>query len=121
MRLSLKQKQVLGVTAMVAMIVIALSLLHLINTAGVLLRREPRPRRAVRQRRLLAGARAPSPIAGNGLQRRPRTSRSVQAALRIGALLRGRRRCADRRSDRQRDCVERSGAGREDRAARGRS
>ena len=37
MRLSLKQKQVLGVTFMVALIVIALSLLHLINTAGVLL------------------------------------------------------------------------------------
>lgn len=37
MRLSLKQKQVLGVTFMVAVIVIALSLLHLINTAGVLL------------------------------------------------------------------------------------
>ena len=37
MRLSLKQKQVLGVTMMVALIVIALSLLHLINTAGVLL------------------------------------------------------------------------------------
>jgi len=37
MRLSLKQKQVLGVTLMVALIVIALSLLHLINTAGVLL------------------------------------------------------------------------------------
>jgi signal transduction histidine kinase len=37
MRLSLKQKQVLGVTAMVALIVTALSLLHLMNTAGVLL------------------------------------------------------------------------------------
>ena len=37
MRLSLKQKQVLGVTFMVALIVIALSLLHLVNTAGVLL------------------------------------------------------------------------------------
>ena len=37
MRLSLKQKQVLGVTVMVALIVIALSLLNLINTAGVLL------------------------------------------------------------------------------------
>ena len=37
MRLSLKQKQVLGVTAMVAVIVIALSVLHLANTAGVLL------------------------------------------------------------------------------------
>ena len=37
MRLSLKQKQVLGVTSMVALIVIALSLLHLVNTAGVLL------------------------------------------------------------------------------------
>ena len=37
MRLSLKQKQVLGVTVMVALIVIALSLLQLINTAGVLL------------------------------------------------------------------------------------
>jgi signal transduction histidine kinase len=37
MRLSIKQKQVLGVTIMVALIVIALSLLHLSNTAGVLL------------------------------------------------------------------------------------
>lgn len=37
MRLSIKQKQVLGVTAMVALIVFALSLLHLIITAGVLL------------------------------------------------------------------------------------
>jgi len=37
MRLSLKQKQVMGVTAMVAVIVIALSMLHLANTAGVLL------------------------------------------------------------------------------------
>jgi signal transduction histidine kinase len=37
MRLSLKQKQVLGVTLMVAVIVIALSLAHLSNTAGVLL------------------------------------------------------------------------------------
>src|SRR5262245_23164487 len=37
MRFSIKQKQVLGVTFMVALIVIALSLLHLSNTAGVLL------------------------------------------------------------------------------------
>jgi signal transduction histidine kinase len=37
MRLSLKQKQVLGVTLMVALIVIALSFVHLTNTAGVLL------------------------------------------------------------------------------------
>ena len=37
MQLSLKQKQVIGVTFMVALIVIALSLLQLINTAGVLL------------------------------------------------------------------------------------
>ena len=37
MRLSLKQKQVIGVTLMVALIVIALSLLHLSNTADVLL------------------------------------------------------------------------------------
>lgn len=37
MRLSIKQKQVIGVTLMVALIVIALSLLQLINTAGVLL------------------------------------------------------------------------------------
>lgn len=36
MRLSIKQKQVLGVTLMVALIVSALSLLHLVNTAGVL-------------------------------------------------------------------------------------
>ena len=37
MQLSLKQKQVIGVTLMVALIVIALSLLHLSNTADVLL------------------------------------------------------------------------------------
>ena len=37
MRLSIKQKQVLGVTAMVALIVVALSLLHLIITASLLL------------------------------------------------------------------------------------
>jgi hypothetical protein len=37
MRLSIKQKQVLGVTFMVALIVIALSLLHLSNTASILL------------------------------------------------------------------------------------
>jgi len=37
MRLSIKAKQVLGVTVMVALIVIALSLLHLSNTAGILL------------------------------------------------------------------------------------
>ena len=37
MSFSLKQKQVLVVTLMVAIIVIALSLLNLINTAGVLL------------------------------------------------------------------------------------
>lgn len=37
MRFSLKQKQVLGVTAMVALIVIALSLLHLMTLARVLL------------------------------------------------------------------------------------
>lgn len=37
MRLSIKQKQVLGVTAMVALIVIALSLLHLGNTVVILL------------------------------------------------------------------------------------
>src|SRR6185436_902718 len=37
MRLSIKQKQVLGVTLMVALIVIALSLLHLSSTAAILL------------------------------------------------------------------------------------
>jgi signal transduction histidine kinase len=37
MRLSIKQKQVLGVTLMVAIIVIALSVLHLMNLARVLL------------------------------------------------------------------------------------
>jgi signal transduction histidine kinase len=37
MRLSIKQKQVLGVTAMVALIVAALSLLHLVNLSRVLL------------------------------------------------------------------------------------
>lgn len=37
MRLSIKQKQVMGVTAMVAIVVTALSLLHLVNLARVLL------------------------------------------------------------------------------------
>ena len=37
MRLSIKQKQVLGVTAMVAIVVTALSLLHLVNLAHALL------------------------------------------------------------------------------------
>ena len=37
MRLSLKHKQVLGVTAMVALVVTALSVLHLMNLARVLL------------------------------------------------------------------------------------
>jgi len=79
MRLSIKQKQVLGVTAMVAMVVTALSLLHLVNLAGV----------------LFAESRARAEMMANGvyLQARDvitsheaaagelRESRSVQSAL----------------------------------------
>lgn len=79
MRLSLKHKQVLGVTLMVALIVIALSLLHLINTAGVLLA-ESRDRfelfgSAVYSQ--TASAIASPDTAYNDI----RTSRYVQAAL----------------------------------------
>ncbi len=79
MRLSLKQKQVLGVTMMVALIVIALSLLHLINTAGVLLAES-------RDRFELVGSsvysQAASAIASPETAYQDiRTSRSVQSAL----------------------------------------
>ena len=111
MRLSLKQKQVLGVTAMVALIVIALSLLHLINTAGVLLAES-------RDRFELFGSAVYSQARERDHHRREtayndvRTSRYVQSALQVGAVFAGRRRCLHRRSDRHRDRLERSGAGR---------
>ena len=79
MRLSLKQKQVLGVTAMVAAIVIALSLLHLIITAGVLLD-------AVRTRFELYGSAVYSQAASAIITPESayddvRTNRNVQAVL----------------------------------------
>ena len=79
MRLSLKQKQVLVVTAMVAIIVTALSLVHLMNTAGVLLAES-------RDRFELFGSavysQAASAIASpQTAYQDVRTSRYVQAAL----------------------------------------
>jgi signal transduction histidine kinase len=79
MRLSLKQKQVLGVTLMVAVIVIALSLLHLITTAGVLLEES-------RDRFELVGSSVYSQAAiaiasPDTAYHDVRTSRSVQSAL----------------------------------------
>lgn len=79
MRLSLKQKQVLGVTVMVALIVIALSLQHLINTAGVLLAES-------RDRFELVGSSVYAQAAGaittpEAAYNDVRTSRHVQAAL----------------------------------------
>ena len=103
MRFSIKQKQVLGVTAMVALIVIALSLLHLVNT-----RRACCSRRAARASSCSANAvyhqarerRSPSrETAYHDAAHQPR----VQSALEVGALLAGRHRRGHRRSDRHRD------------------
>ena len=122
MRLSLKQKQVLGVTAMVALIVIALSLLHLDQHWRACCSQESRARFELFANAVYSpGARASSPIAGHRLQRRCAPAASVQSALRGGALFAGRRRRGDRRSDRHGDRVERSGAGRQDRCRAGRS
>lgn len=79
MRLSIKQKQVLGVTLMVAAIVIALSLLYLINTAGLLLAES-------RDRFELFGSAVYSQAASaittpESAYQDVRTSRYVQAAL----------------------------------------
>ena len=79
MRLSLKQKQVLGVTAMVALIVIALSLLHLMTLARVLLL-ESRDRLELLANEVYVQARevvTDPATAYDAL----RSSRSVQAAL----------------------------------------
>ena len=101
---------------MVALIVIALSLLHLINTAGVLLA-ESRDRfelfgSAVYSQ--AASAITSPETAYNDLRTSP--LRPVGAA--IGAVFAGRRRRLHRRSHRHRDRFERAGAGREDRARR---
>ena len=109
MRLSLKQKQVLGVTAMVALVVIALSLLHLINLARVLLRRKPGPRRAAGQRRLSPGARGRH-RSGHRVRRGPHQPQRAVGA-RGGDLFAGRDRRGDRRSGGHRDRVQRSDAG----------
>lgn len=79
MRFSIKQKQVLGVTLMVAAIVIALSLLYLINTAGLLLAES-------RDRFELFGSAVYSQAAGaittpESAYQDVRTSPHVQAAL----------------------------------------
>ncbi len=79
MRFSLKQKQVLGVTAMVALIVVALSLLHLMNLARVLLL-ESRARVELLANAVYHQARdviTDPATAYNEI----RTSRSVQSAL----------------------------------------
>jgi signal transduction histidine kinase len=79
MRFSIKQKQVLGVTAMVAIVVTALSLLHLVNLARVLLE-ESRARAE-----LLANAvyhQAREVVTGReAAYDQLRASRSVQSAL----------------------------------------
>jgi signal transduction histidine kinase len=79
MRFSLKQKQVLGVTVMVAMIVIALSLLHLVNVAGVLLQ-ESRARVELLANAVYHQARDVVSDRDTAYQAL-RTSRSVQSAL----------------------------------------
>ena len=79
MHFSLKQKQVLGVTVMVALIVIALSLLHLINVAGVLLQ-ESRARVELLANAVYHQARDVVSDRDTGYQAL-RTSRGVQSAL----------------------------------------
>lgn len=79
MRFSLKQKQVLGVTIMVALIVIALSLLHLVNVAGVLLQ-ESRARVELLANAVYHQARDVVSDRDTAYQAL-RTSRSVQSAL----------------------------------------
>jgi signal transduction histidine kinase len=77
--LSLKQKQVLGVTTMVAAIVVALSLLHLRNLAGVLLL-ESRARVELLANGVYHQAREVITDPATAYQQ-VRTSRSVQSAL----------------------------------------
>jgi signal transduction histidine kinase len=79
MRLSLKQKQVIGVTIMVALIVIALSLLHLINLSRVLLG-ESRARVELIANTIYHQARDVVSDPDTAYQAL-RTSRSVQSAL----------------------------------------
>ncbi len=79
MRFSIKQKQVLGVTAMVAIVVTALSLLHLVNLARVLLdesraRAELLANAVYHQAREVATSRETA-------YHELRSSRSVQSAL----------------------------------------
>src|SRR5688500_5797061 len=79
MRFSIKQKQVLGVTAMVAIVVTALSLLHLINLANALLE-ESRARAELLANAVYLQARdvvTDRKTAYDAL----RTSRGVQSAL----------------------------------------
>jgi signal transduction histidine kinase len=79
MRLSLKQKQVLGVTAMVAVIVTALSVLHLVNLVRVLLL-ESRARVELLANAVYHQAREVVTDPETAYQE-VRTSRSVQSAL----------------------------------------
>jgi signal transduction histidine kinase len=78
-RLSLKQQQVLGVTAMVAAIVIALSVLHLMNAARILLG-ESRARVELLANAVYLQARDVVTDRDHGYDEL-RTSRSVQSAL----------------------------------------
>jgi len=84
MRFSLKQQQVLGVTAMVAIIVIALSLLHLVNLARVLLN-ESRARVELLANAVYLQARDVVTDRDNGYDEL-RASRSVQSALEAALL-----------------------------------
>ena len=100
----------LGVTAMVALVVTALSLLHLMNLARVLLL-ESRARVELLANAVYHQAREVDHRSGDRLRRRAhQPQRAVGARGRD--LLAGRHRRRDRRSDGHRDRVERSGAGR---------
>ncbi len=115
MRLSIKQKQVLGVTAMVAIIVTALSLLHLVNLAHALLE-ESRARAELLANAVYLQARD---VVTDRADRLRRAALQPQRAVgpRGRHLLAGRDRRGDRRSGGRRDRVERSGAGRRHLAA----
>lgn len=79
MRLSIKQKQVLGVTAIVAVVVTALSLLHLVNLARVLLE-ESRARAELLANAVYHQAREVV-TSRESAYSELRSSRSVQSAL----------------------------------------
>ena len=104
MRLSLKQKQVLGVTAMVALVVTALSLLHLMNLARVLLHRKP-ARVELLANTVYHQARERGHRAGDRLQRAAAPAAACSRRSKPRIYSQDVVDAVDRRSGGHRDCV----------------